>query len=71
MRTKEMEYLLKSDIDFIYNGKGAAFCPLEKYVVGFAGQPNEFKTLKEAINAKVFDGKSLLEIWDEISPQFI
>lgn len=64
------DYLLKSDIDFIYNGKNAAFCPLDVYVVGFAGQPNEYKTLDEAINAKVFDGKSLMDIWDEILPQF-
>ena len=29
----------------------------------------QFNTIDEAMEAKVFDGKSLVDIWDEIFPQ--
>ena len=64
-----MKMYLKSDIDFMYNGKPAAFCPIGVYVVGFSGDENEFSNVEDAINAKVFDGKSLVDIWEEILPQ--
>lgn len=67
--TRNKKYF-KSDIEFIYNGKATSFCPLDVYVVGYEGEPNEFTNIDEAINAKVFDGKSLLDIWDDISSQF-
>lgn len=70
MKIQVIKNILKSDIEFIYNGKGAAFCPLDVYAVGYEGEPNEFTNIDEAINAKVFDGKSLLDIWDDISSQF-
>ena len=66
---KEIKEFLKSDIEFIYNGKNAAFCPIGVYVIGFSGEENTFDTLGAAINAKVFDGKSLVDIWDSVLPQ--
>ena len=69
MNRNEIKNYLYTDREFVYHGKGAAFCPLSVYVVGFDGEGKEFQTLDEAIDAKIFDGKSLLEIWDEVYPQ--
>ncbi len=69
MNDVTMKSMLKSDIEFIYNGKAAAFCPIGVYVVGYSGDENTFKDIDSAINAKVFDGKSLVEIWEDVLPQ--
>lgn len=69
MNRNDIKNYLYTDREFVYHGKGAAFCPLDKFVVGFDNEGREFDTLDEAIDAKVFDGKSLLEIWDDIYPQ--
>lgn len=69
MITNDMKIKLRSDIEFIYNGKNAAFCPIGIFVIGYAGDAHEYSNLEQAVNAKVFDGKSLVEIWDDILPQ--
>ena len=69
MNRDEIKGYLNTDREFMYHGKGAAFCPLDSFVVGFDGEGKGFKTLDDAIDAKVFDGKSLLEIWNEVYPQ--
>ena len=61
MNRNDIKKYLNTDIEFVYHGKGAAFCPLNTFVVGFDGEGRDFKTLDEAIDAKVFDGKSLVE----------
>lgn len=69
MNRDEIKKYLISDIDFYHNEKGAAFCPIGVYVVGYDNEGVEFATLDEAMDAKVFDGKSLVEIWDDVLPQ--
>ncbi len=69
MNREEIKKFLNSDIEFYYNNKGAAFLPIGVYVVGYDNQGLEYNTLDEAIDAKVFDGKSLVDIWDIILPQ--
>lgn len=69
MRNDDIKSRLQSDIEFIHNGKEAAFCPIGVFVVGYSGEENTFDTIEDAMNAKVFDGKSLIEIWDDVLPQ--
>ena len=69
MIKEDIKKFLNSDIEFYYNGKGASFLPIGVYVVGFDNQGVEFQTLEEAIDAKVFDGQSLVDIWDIVLPQ--
>ena len=69
MTREEIKKFLNSDIEFYYNDKGAAFLPIGVYVVGYDNQGLEYNTLDEAIDEKVFDGKSLVDIWDIILPQ--
>ena len=38
-------------------------------VVGYDYEGHQFNTIDEAMEAKVFDGKSLVDIWDEVFPQ--
>lgn len=69
MNNEKIKTMLISDIEFLYNGKKAAFCPIGTYVVGYANDAHTFKTIDEAISAKVFDGKSLVDIWNTVLPQ--
>ena len=38
-------------------------------VAGYDYEGQQFDTIDQAMEAKVFDGKSLVDIWDEIFPQ--
>ena len=38
-------------------------------VVGYDYEGRQFDTIDEAMEAKVFDGKSLVDIWDDIFQQ--
>ncbi len=69
MSNTSIKKMLKSDIEFVYNGKNAAFCPIDVFIVGFSGDENTFNDIDSAINARVFDGKSLVDIWDIVLPQ--
>ena len=68
MTREEIKERLYEDVEFIYNGKGAAFIEW-CFAVGYDNEAKDFETLDEAIDAPVFDGKSLVDIWDEITPQ--
>lgn len=69
MTREQIKNQLYTDLEFIVNGKGAAFCPIGVYVVGYDKKGKEFETLDEAMDAKVFDGQSLVDVWDQIYPQ--
>lgn len=63
---------LITDLVFEYNGKFASFVPFDNNGacgIGYFYEGIECNNIDEAIDAKVFDGKSLLEIWDEVYPQ--
>ena len=38
-------------------------------VVGYDYEGHQFNTIDEAMETKVFDSKSLVDIWDEVFPQ--
>lgn len=70
MTRNEIKEHLHSDIEFSYNGKWASFCPIGVFLCGYQYEDEiPYKTIDDAIDAKVFDGKSLVEIWDEVLPQ--
>ena len=58
--------ILFQDVDFFYNDVDCAFCPIDKYLVRFGNNRYEFDNIDEAIDAPIFDGKSLAEIADKI-----
>lgn len=64
----EIKKYLDTDLEFTYNGRGA--CILSSIcVVGYDYEGQQFNTIDEAMEAKVFDGKSLVDIWDKVFPQ--
>ena len=69
MTNQEIKDYLYTDREFQYKGKNGAFCPVDKYVVGWNGSEDAFDNIDDAINFPCFDGKSIIEIWDEIYPQ--
>lgn len=69
MTRKEIIDYLYTDTEFEYHGRFGSFCPVGVFGVAWNGAEYTFATVDEAIDAKVFDGKSLVDIWDEIYPQ--
>lgn len=69
-RQEIMDYLY-TDRDFIYNGFISSVCPFSDTDISLAynGQSWDFDNIEDAVDAKVFDGKSIIDIWDEIYPQ--
>lgn len=67
MRDEIKKYLIH-DIEFSHNGRWACFLP-SLLVVGYDNEGQEFRTLDEAMDALVFDGQSLVDIWDIVYPQ--
>ncbi len=68
MKKEEIKKYLDTDLEFNVNGRGACFLS-SICVVGYDYKGQQFGTIDEAMEAKVFDGKSLLDIWDEVLPQ--
>ena len=68
MKKEEIKKYLDTDLEFNVNGRGACFL-FSICVVGYDYEGHQFDTIDEAIESKVFDGKSLVDIWDEIFPQ--
>ena len=64
----EIKKYLDKDLEFNYNSRGACFLS-SICVVGYDYEGQQFDTIDEAMEAKVFDGKSLVDIWDEVFPQ--
>ena len=65
---EEIKKYLDTDLEFNLNGRGACFLS-SICVVGYDYEGQQFDTIDEAMESKVFDGKSLVDIWDEIFPQ--
>ena len=68
MKKDEIIKYLYTDLEFNVNCQGACFLS-SICVVGYDYEGHQFDTIDEAMEAKVFDGKSLVDIWDEIFPQ--
>nr|DAP13782.1 MAG TPA: hypothetical protein [Caudoviricetes sp.] len=62
---EEIKKYLDTDLEFNVNGRGACFLS-SIYVVGYDYEGHQSNTIDQAMEAKVFDGKSLVDIWDEI-----
>ena len=54
----------KCGFEFTYNGKDAIVSVSDDVVVGFLGEEKTFKTIYKGFNDKIFEGKSLVEIWE-------
>ncbi len=57
----------KRGFEFTYNGKDAIISVFDDIVIGFLGDEKTFKTIYKGFNDKIFDGKSLVEIWERLS----
>lgn len=57
----------KCGFEFTYNGKDAIVSVSDDIVIGFLGEEKTFKTIYKGFNDKMFDGKSLVEIWEALS----
>lgn len=68
MKKDEIKKYLDTDLEFTYNGRGACFLS-SICVVGYDYEDQQFNTIDEAMEAKVFDGKSLVDICDKVFPQ--
>ena len=56
----------KDGFKFSYNKKDAIISVSNDIVLGFLGAERSFDTLYDAFYCKLFDGKNLYEIWEEI-----
>lgn len=57
----------RDGFEFTYNGKDAILSISKETIIGFLGLENRFASVDKGFRAKLFDGKSFIEIWDEIS----
>lgn len=74
MMAKELENLITSlayDIEFEYNGRHCSICPFNRNNIALAyGEDTaECKSVREAMETPLFDGKLLNEIAEEIDPE--
>lgn len=68
MKKDEIIKYLDTDLEFNVNGRGA--CLLSSIcAVGYDYEGHQFNAVDEAMEAIVFDGKSIVDIWNEIFPQ--
>ena len=68
MTKDEIKKYLETDLEFTYNGRGACFLS-SICVVGYDYEGQQFDTIDKAMEANVFDGRSLVDIWDDIFQQ--
>ncbi len=68
MTKDEIKKYLETDLEFTYNGRGACFLS-SICVVGYDYEGQQFDTIDEAMEANVFDDRSLVDIWDDIFQQ--
>ena len=67
MDRQTLKKYLFQDVEFEYKGKDASFCPVGGvFGVMYDGDCRDFDDFDEAIDEPMFDGKSLLEIWDDV-----
>ena len=70
MKKDEIKKYLDTDLEFNVNGRGACFLSsicVVSYDYDYEGQ--QLNTINEAMEAKVFDGKSIVDTRDEVFPQ--
>ncbi|MGR7839932.1 hypothetical protein ACU68U_02550 [Finegoldia sp. P3-F-LR] len=53
----------RAGFEFIYNGKDAIVSVCEGVILGYLGEEVEYDTIMEAFMDKIFDGKSLNQIY--------
>lgn len=67
---KLVEYIdsLAGDIDFEYNGKHGAVCPFSRtnIALSYGDKAHEHTSIADVMNDKMFDGKCLNEIAEQI-----
>ena len=62
----------RTDYEFVYKGKHGSICPFNAAddsffaAISYGGYYAEFHNLKELLETKILDGKSLLEVVTEI-----
>lgn len=57
----------KDGFEFSYNKKDAIISVSNDIMIGFLGAEKSFDSIYDAFSYKLFDGKSLYEIWPEVS----
>ena len=68
MKKDEIKKYLDTDLEFNVNGRGACFLS-SICVVGYDQEGQQFNTINEAMETKVFDENSIVDIWDKVFPQ--
>lgn len=70
MTKQEICDFIYTDEEFYINGKHCAICPFKDMTIMTNGIDEfAFDTLEEAIEAPVFDGESIMDLWCVIYPQ--
>ncbi|MBR3203572.1 MAG: hypothetical protein IKF60_08295 [Solobacterium sp.] len=66
----EISKRLQEECEFTVDGKKCFYRPSTYSVfVGYGNRKYEYSNPPQAIHAKVFGGKSMFELWEQISPQ--
>lgn len=71
MNSEKLYKLIESltgDIDFEYNGKHGSVCPFSSIdiAISYGGEAQNHTSVSDAMNDKMFDGKCLNEIAEQI-----
>lgn len=68
-RLKEWISELTEDIEFRYRGEDGSICPIsgKDIRLAYAGQTYEADSIEAAMAAKIFNGKSLNEISEQLN----
>lgn len=71
MKAEQLRKLIKSlayDIEFCYNGKKGAICPINAKCIeiGYGDFFETYTDIDAAMNAEVFNGKSLEQICEKM-----
>ncbi len=70
MTKQEICTFLNTDAEFDIDGRHCAICPFDSVcLVGNGIEEFGFDTKEEAIEAPLFNGKSIIDLWDIIFPQ--
>ena len=66
MTRDQLKELLWQDVDFVYKNQDCSFCPVQGFWVTYGKDSRQFFDVDAAIDEPMFDGKSLLEVWDDV-----
>lgn len=56
----------RDGFEFVYNDKDAIVSYSKQLQIGFLGQEKKFNSIEKGFKNKIFDGKNLFEIWEEV-----